>query len=59
MSVITEQLYQTKEAANYLRLSEKRVRELARGLVIKSLKPGKGYLFTKESLDEYLKGGEK
>lgn len=45
-----------EEAAAYLRLTPRKLRELARSKRIGSLKEGRSWLFTREVITTYLKG---
>lgn len=51
-------IYNTKEASNYLRVSEDVIRDLAKeGKIQHRKKKGKGYLFRKEWLDKFFDNG--
>jgi excisionase family DNA binding protein len=56
-----EKIFVTREAAEILRLSESRVRTLAKTGVIKAFKEGRkgGFRFTEESLTDYIENAQK
>ncbi len=53
-----ERLYDVRDAAQYLGLHPVTVREKAKAGVLRSLRAGNRYRFTRADLDAYLQRGE-
>lgn len=53
----TKEVFNTEEAATYLRISYEMLSRYARTKIIRSARNGKNYIFKKEWLDEWLEEG--